>query len=185
MACAMAFNFVNLNAQLIDDQSIATDFMKIQVLKEGHSPSDFAEYEVIHSYKSAHNGVSHIYIVQKYQGVEIENAIFNVNILPDGTVFHHGNNGITQIKDKVTKIIPSVGCHEAFGTCLSEIGLSANSSKIVTEKSNEIRFAKIDGLFDDVLVRKLWAKQADGRFRLVWDMNKSRAYQWYTKADRK
>ena len=42
--------------------------------------SDIQDWVIYDNYSSAHNGVSHIYIRQRINGIEIYNAIANFNI---------------------------------------------------------------------------------------------------------
>lgn len=151
-------------------EDIAIDYMKAKVMDEGYEATDFSDYKVISSYKTEHNGVTHIHIAQQYRGVEVENALFNINILPNGEVFHHGNSGVKSIASKAKQVNETVSCHAAFGTCLKDLGLSSSHLKTKYEERNEVRFTDIKGLNDDVLARKLYAKQSDGTYRLVWNM---------------
>ena len=170
MALVMMCGTLVSSAQLHNVEEIAIEYMQSTAMDEGFEPTDFQDYQIIHKFESANNGVTHLYIVQQYQGVEVEHAIFNVNILSDGTVFHHGNKGVKQIASKIAKSNPTVGCHEAFGKCLTDLGITTTASKVRSEKNNEIRFVKPDGLFDDVLVRKVYALQPNGQYRMVWGM---------------
>lgn len=158
-------------AQHTAKEATAIAYMQEQVLAEGFDNADFQDFKVIQSYQSAHNGVTHVYIVQQYQGVEVEHAIFNINILPNGEVFHHGNRGVQQLANKIAKATPTMGCHEAYGLCLRDLGIADSELETLYNNGNEVRFAKSEGIFDDVLVRKIYAPQANGQYRMVWDMN--------------
>ncbi|MBT8218697.1 MAG: hypothetical protein KJP00_02650, partial [Bacteroidia bacterium] len=158
-------------SQLHDVEEIAIEFMQRQLPTEGFKPTDFKDFEVISSYLSKNNGVTHVHIIQKYQGVEIENAIFNVNILPDGEVFHHGNSGVKDFENKVVSDEEITSCHEALEKCFRDLKLpEVGQMKSIYQTANETLFKKTKHTFDDILARQLYVPQSDGKYRKVWSV---------------
>jgi len=62
----------------------ATDFV------EQHLTS--SDYIVKNAYTSKHNGVTHVYLRQKVDGLEVVNGDINVNVDQDGHVISYGNS---------------------------------------------------------------------------------------------
>ena len=59
---------------------IALDFVSKQPKKWNLTEQDVASYYVQDSYASEHNGVTHVYLIQQHKGIELYNAIINVNV---------------------------------------------------------------------------------------------------------
>ena len=65
---------------------IAREFLSTELSKLGFHQSDLEDVVVTDMYQSNHNGVTHIYFQQRYQGLPIANALANVNVTLDGQV---------------------------------------------------------------------------------------------------
>ncbi|MGK0366299.1 MAG: extracellular elastinolytic metalloproteinase, partial [Saprospiraceae bacterium] len=44
--------------------------------------ADLTNYEVSDNYVSQHNGVTHLYLIQRHNEIEVYNGMININILP-------------------------------------------------------------------------------------------------------
>jgi extracellular elastinolytic metalloproteinase len=65
---------------------IAKDFLESSLFLTS------SEYSVTNSYKSNHNGVTHVYFVQLHNDIEIANAFSNINIDKAGRVISFGSS---------------------------------------------------------------------------------------------
>lgn len=86
-----------------DPTKVATDFVEREL-----SSSD---YVVKNSYTSAHNGVTHVYLRQMVDGLEVVNGNMNINVDRNGNVISYGDSfykgqrkvDILSIKDWIKK----------------------------------------------------------------------------------
>ena len=62
-----------------DPFEIALDYVRQRETARGLSQADLADVIVMDQYTSASNGVTHIYLRQRYQGLEILDANININ----------------------------------------------------------------------------------------------------------
>ena len=62
---------------------------------------DVAEMVVSDQYVSQHNGTTHIYLRQQYQGIDVYNALININIAADGSVINVGNRFVGGLANRV------------------------------------------------------------------------------------
>lgn len=79
-------------------EQVALDFVHSQLTN-----SDFA---IQSSYKSDLNGVTHVHLRQKVNGLPVLNANINVNVLPTGQVLSYGDS-FAKSKIKIQKTRPS------------------------------------------------------------------------------
>jgi hypothetical protein len=63
----------------------------------GLAPADIAEMAVSSEVYSAHSGVTHVYLQQQHQGIDVHAAIFNVNVRADGSVLSAGNRFVADL----------------------------------------------------------------------------------------
>ena len=58
----------------------------------GVTGADLPEIAVSNTVVSRHTGVTHVYLQQRHRGIEVWNAIINVNVAANGTVLSAGGN---------------------------------------------------------------------------------------------
>src|SRR5262245_42365021 len=58
--------------------------------KSGLIVDDMSSLYLAKEYKTAHNGVTHLVYRQRFQGIDVENAAWVVNIGPDDTIVSSG-----------------------------------------------------------------------------------------------
>ena len=70
---------------------IAERFVENSAAEFGLTPADLTDYVVRDEYVSKHNGVTHLYIRQRLNGIEVVNGDININVDRNGRVFSVGN----------------------------------------------------------------------------------------------
>lgn len=72
-------------------RAIAQDFIQTTVAAElSLAPADLAGLYVAKEYQTAHNGVTHLIYKQQFDGVDVYNAEWVVNIAADGSILNTG-----------------------------------------------------------------------------------------------
>jgi extracellular elastinolytic metalloproteinase len=76
---------------------VARDYVQRQARALGLVGSDVAEVVVSSAVPSRHNGVTHVYLQQRYRGIDVHNGIASVNVRADGKVLSAGNRFVANI----------------------------------------------------------------------------------------
>lgn len=72
-------------------RAIAQEFIRTTVAAElSLSPADLAGVYVAKEYQTSHNGVTHLIYKQQFNGVDVFNAEWVVNVAPDGSILNSG-----------------------------------------------------------------------------------------------
>lgn len=66
-------------------QTIETK-IKSALLLQGFTPTDVEQIIITNQYTSKHNGVTHVYFRQKYQGIEVFNGVGSIHLKNNQTV---------------------------------------------------------------------------------------------------
>ena len=74
-------NFINAQIQTPLDLSLRQ--LEQQRASLGLLPEDIKDLAVSDMYRSSHNGVTHVYLQQRYEGIEIHNAIVSYHVTED------------------------------------------------------------------------------------------------------
>ena len=75
---------------------VAVDHVRANAAALGLTAADVAEITVSDEVRSAHNGVTHVYLLQRHDGIAVVNGLINVSVAADGRVLHVGNRFVAE-----------------------------------------------------------------------------------------
>ena len=152
---------------------IALDFVSKQPKTWNLTEQDVASYYVQDSYASEHNGVTHVYLIQQHKGIELYNAIINVNILPNGEVLYAGNRFMHNLANSVNTLSPTLTPEQAIEVACKQLNVIINTPLRVKEKKSDIEFVfdKSNFVLSDINVKLRFQKINETQARLAWDLN--------------
>jgi hypothetical protein len=137
-------------------------------LEEG----DIEKYRISDFYKTQHNGVAHIYLLQQHEGLDVHNAMININVLPDGRLLNIGNRFIRNIAGKVNATQPSIERTDALQAVLFKfVDVENHVPEELEQRSSQHYIYNNQGLaLDPISVKLMYALQEDQTVRLVWQV---------------
>lgn len=80
---------------------IAEQYIRANAEQLGFAGSESVTHVVTDSYESSHTGVTHIHLQQTLNGLPVENALLNVNVMPDGQILNVGSTFVGGISPEV------------------------------------------------------------------------------------
>src|SRR5688500_2834880 len=80
------------NAGSTDPYDVALSYLDKKAAELGVTRADVADLFVTSQYRSAHSGVTHVNLNQRYQGVEVFGGHTTVNVADDGSVVFAGGS---------------------------------------------------------------------------------------------
>ncbi len=136
------------------------------------SPSDVSDIVLSDSYSSAHNGLTHVYFIQRFAGNEIYNAVIGIHLDADGRVRHATNRFYDRLSERVNASVPSVSAEQALRSAAVQLQLDASllPKKISQRGSKVFRYEGGTWSASDIQVRLVYQPMPDGTLRLAWDM---------------
>ncbi|MFK8010290.1 MAG: M36 family metallopeptidase [Saprospiraceae bacterium] len=138
----------------------------------GLTKTDISNYRISDSYTSKHNGVTHIYLQQQQEGIDLQNAIININVLPNGKILNSGNRFSADLKNRINSSSPSIEPIQALQTVINKFH-STNSKPIrIQEKVNDKHsIFEHEGIaLSPINVRLKYGIQKDNSIRLMWEV---------------
>ena len=157
------------NTQLAEQ---AISYIKSQSEKWSLSASDVSEMIISDMYQTKHNGVTHVYLTQSYQGVPVENAIHSIHIAPDGKIMSSASRFIPSLRSKIasssTKITPVEAVHAAVAfLAIPNAILPEASSRTV---QNEITLEPTNFSRSRIPIKLRYIDNGQGIYLLCWQM---------------
>lgn len=135
--------------------------------------ADLTDIVVKDRYVTAHNGVTHLYLRQRYNGIEVFNGDINVTIDRNGTVLNVASRFVSNLTSLVHTATPKVAASQAIATAAEQLHLQPTGKLQVVENLNgpaqELRFTDAALSTQTIPAKLMYQKQTDGAVRLVWN----------------
>jgi extracellular elastinolytic metalloproteinase len=100
---------------------IAVAYVRENATAFGLTAADISDMTVMSELRSEHNGVTHIYLRQRFDGIEVHGAEMNVNVSKDGRVFGAGNSFVANLAEKVRGVTPDLRAAESIEAAASHL----------------------------------------------------------------
>lgn len=168
---AMCFSSL-LFAQKQTPLDIALRYVEQQRAQWQLDKTDVGNMLVNSQYETRHNGVTHIYFLQRYRDVPIYNAIMGVHITSDGRVAFANSRFHAGLSEKVNATEPLVSPKEAVVKAAGQLQLTGTSLPIFKhQKDNGAWVFEDKGISQmPIEVRPMYQPMPDGSLRLAWDL---------------
>ncbi|MEM7105143.1 MAG: M36 family metallopeptidase [Bacteroidota bacterium] len=170
-------------------ESAALVFLQQQSEKLGLSENDIADVIVTDNYSSRHNGVTHVYLKQRFQGIIIERAVVNVNLNGQYNLISLHNRFHNDLTGKINAVSPQLNANQALQKAISHLGFIIAQPEIIEQKADPSQytlFAKDQVSLSDIPVYLVYEPMANGQLILVWAVDiytTNAAHFWNMKID--
>ncbi len=166
------FSVGTVFAQMQTPLDIALRTMESDSKKYELSSQDISDVAVSDKVFTQSNEMTNIYFVQRYEGIEIYNAIMNFTISKEGKVIFTGNRFIKDIAHKVNGTKPVIGPEDAIMNIVADLGGNLVIKPRLLETKSDKSFVFEKGLIShaDIPVKLRYQKMQDGSLRLAWDV---------------
>jgi extracellular elastinolytic metalloproteinase len=111
-------------------RAIALKYLRDNKESLGLNNSDIAGVVVTDEYISAHNGVTHLYLRQRYHGFEVHGANININIAADGSIINLGNQFVPDIASAINATTAGLNRGQAISAAARSLGLDESKGAI-------------------------------------------------------
>lgn len=177
----------------------ATSYVSANAAQFGITVEDAVHFIVTDQYVTEHNGVTHLYLQQTYQGLPIIDSTINVNLLADGSVLSANSSflpNVVAFNEVATPQITAIQAYAGLGMELAqalandpEHGTSniaatispqtpqSNQNQQQQQNPNQPTSAQptlvvpLELKRTEIPDRLQWAKTEDGGLQLVWTVN--------------
>ena len=157
-----------------DPSQIAMEYLRKNLDQFGLTGADLNDHIVTDQYTDAHNGVTHIYLRQRFQGIEVANGDLSINIAKDGSVINAGHSFVSNLAKAVNRQSPARNAVQALTKAASHLGLPMTRQPEIVELARGIAQKMV---FDDagisqepIPAKLVYQPVSTGRVRLGWQL---------------
>ncbi len=158
-----------------DPLDIALNYLRQNHQRLGLTQEDLANMVVKDRYISPHNQVTHIYLRQQLNGIEVFNGDININIDREGRVINLGNRFVPQLSRAVNSKSPRLTPVTAVKQAARHLNLAVTQSLVVRRSlggaSQETVLSNGGISREDIPVRLMYQPGTQSGVRLAWNLS--------------
>src|SRR3954447_1454178 len=112
----------------------ATAYLQAHGQDKGLTAADIGALVVSSSYTDSYNGIAHVYLQQRYNGIDVIGGIVNVNLKPDGSALSWGSRAIPDLAASAAGQSPQVSATDAAQTAAAHVELGPSSPTVQSQQ---------------------------------------------------
>lgn len=170
------FALLFLSAAAVGAQKQTPLDIALRYLEQEHgqwqlTAADIADVVVSDQYQTRHNGVTHLYFMQRHAGIELYNAINGIHITKDGKVAFATNRFASDLASRVNTTSPALTAYQAIEAAATHLELVMDGPLRLLEKTSARQMVYAGGNISrsDIKV-KLMYQLVEESARLAWDL---------------
>ncbi|MGI9106372.1 MAG: T9SS-dependent M36 family metallopeptidase [Pyrinomonadaceae bacterium] len=156
---------------------IALGFIKQNRQKFGLSETDVLDLKVTDQYTDSHNGVTHIYLRQQIDGIEVVSAEMSTNVARDGKVINLNSSFVKELRAAVKSRNASLSPLQAVEAVTRHLGLTLTEPletlETLSGPQRETTFSKGGVSLEPIRVKLIFQPVAENLVRLAWSVEVS------------
>lgn len=137
----------------------------------GVGSGDVSDLRVASSYRSTHNGVTHVNMNQRFDGLEVFGAYVTVNVASDGEVLFVGDSLVKGLSDASGRVRTDAA--EAVEGAAAGLGLDDPANlRVISESDGPAQRSVVSrgGISDEPIPARLGWQPTDDGLRLAWQL---------------
>ncbi|MEM7368010.1 MAG: M36 family metallopeptidase [Bacteroidota bacterium] len=149
-------------------RQIADQYLNANLTKLGLTASDIHAYRISDSYTSQHNGLTHIYLQQQYQQIDVHGAHLSIHIQQDEVVAVQ-NRFIADLRSKVSATAPGIPAKQAIDQAIGDLNFATVPIITAIASSEQVKkFAANKNIQEDITAQLVYYPLQDGTVQLAW-----------------
>ena len=157
----------------IDPVSVSRSHLEANAARFGLTPADLTGMTVSDSYATRHNGLAHVYWLQRHAGISVFNGIANVNVGADGRLVHMGSRFVPNLAASVNATAPLINASDAVRRAADHLGVLASDlvvAKSIGGAEQAVVFTGAGFSLREVPARLTYYRTSATSTRLAWDV---------------
>ncbi|MCC2547251.1 T9SS-dependent M36 family metallopeptidase [Hymenobacter sp. BT175] len=153
--------------------SSALSYLGEQRTRLGLSANDVASPAVTSQYTDDHNGLTHIYLRQRYQGIEVYGAVADLHVNRAGQVISMHSSFLPNLAAAVRGTSPSLSPEQGIAAAARSLNMPAPQGLRVEKEGTPAEgLVYNDGgiSLEKIPVKLMYQRTADGSLVLAWDV---------------
>lgn len=152
---------------------IVISYLQQNSAKVGIAPADLNDVLLKDRYVTGHNGVTHIYLRQRFKGIELHNGDINANVSSQGEIISVGNRFVKNLALYANTDTPEISPGAAVALAAEQMQWSVTAPLELIENPDgpdQQALLSSGGISNQPIpVKLLYVRLADSDVRLTWN----------------
>ena len=139
----------------------------------GLTARDLAGFRVSSSFTDGYNGVTHVYLQQRFRRIDVLGAVASVNVARDGSIINLHSAFVSRLAERVNRLTPTTSPAQGFAATLKALGLHPRTPiRTLQRPSGLSRQATLSGAgvaTGPVPTQLVYVPVRSGAVRLAWN----------------
>ena len=163
--------------------------LRAHVSDLGLTPGDVDDLVVTSEGVSSHTNVTHVYVRQRYRGIDVWRADITVNVGPGGAILNRAGRFVPRLSTSVSRTTPVIDAMAALRAAAADLELPVTTApRVVRSPQGRAREGTLraEMAAEPIPVRLMFWPQADGRLRLAWQLEiepREGSHRWLVLVD--
>jgi extracellular elastinolytic metalloproteinase len=154
---------------------IAIKYLRQNAHLLGLTGADLNDLTVTDLYTSEHNGVTHIYMRQRFKGIEVANGNLSINIASDGSVINVGHSFLSNLTAAVNRQVPGRSARQSVAAGVEHLGLSLGQELRILRQTGgpaqEVLFSDGGISQEPIPARLVYQPVGPNQVQLAWQID--------------
>lgn len=184
------FISLNIMAQSKISPEAARTLLEQKRVELELAPGDLKDVIITDQYTDDHNNITHVYLQQRYQGINIENAVISLHLKRGTEIVHLSDRFEKRISSRIDHSRSRLSAIDAVNAASGHLGLAATKPlKVLRQDKSAARESVIgkDGIAQrDIPAKLIYQKLQNGRLELAWKVeiySNDGEHYWQMKVD--
>jgi extracellular elastinolytic metalloproteinase len=141
--------------------------------RQGLSEQDLASPAITSTFTDASTGLTHVYLRQRYQGIEVAGAVANVTVAGTGKVVALHQNFVAGTAAKARTTAPGLTPAQAVAAAARALNMPAPRSlnlEVAGQPAEGMTFNNAGISLEKIPVKLMYQPTANGELTLAWDV---------------
>jgi len=136
---------------------------------------DFKDYTITNSHVSKRSKLTHFYLNQRFQGIEIKNAVISIHIDADGKLVKLNHQFLLDLASRVSGNHPVISALDAIKRAAKKLNYDLNiEPELLEERGGPSMFqifSKAGISQTDIPVKLMYQPMPNGTIKLAWELS--------------
>ncbi len=169
-------------------KSIGDKFLKENQQNLNISNLDIRDAQLVDMYQTKHNGVTHMFYNQTYNGISVYNAIINLNLSKEDKMLYCGNTFVEKLETKINSTKSLFKAQDAIKSTAIALGIdNPEDAKFLKKSTNgQMEFQETNFSQGKIRVKQIYFPYSEEDVRLAWEVSfhqKNSTDSWSSKID--
>ena len=139
-------------------------------VKSGIPITDLSDLLITDSYRSAHNGITHVYLQQRFSGIPIYNALSGIHFDRTGKSVYFSGRFLSDLASRIDLPTPRKDAGSALIATLDHLDIPPGPIPVLPRSNAPIRLENKGWSRSPIPIELIYLPQPDNHIKLCWQV---------------